>query len=338
MALATSVRAAVIVAAGLLLCEIGASSLVAEQQSSAVYDAEIQKAETSLRRAEFQQALDAFKRAAAISATSEALFGIARAYDGLDSHDLAIDFCGRALNKIEPGGRDAPLEAEIRNLRGTSLMALAAGPDDKRLKDAEADLRAAAASIVVARFNLGVLLLRQNRDADGVRELRAYLDDAGDTLDGDVGRLIETPRRAREPYAPEFALKDLQGQRRALSDMKGKVVVLDFWGSWCAPCVKALPGLIRLATKLDGRAALIGIDEGESESAWRRFVAKNDMTWPQCWDNGRYAHTYNIHAYPTYIVIDAEGLVRARRSGYSRDTDTWLEGEVEKALASARSR
>ena len=148
-------------------------------------------------------------------------------------------------------------------------------------------------------------------------------------------RIIENPRRAREPYAPEFSLKDLQGQRRTLSELSGKVVVLDFWGSWCPPCVKAVPGLNHLAKKLEGRAVFISIDEGDSETTWRRFVAKNDMSWPQCWDVGRYAHVYNVHAYPTYVIIDGEGLVRARRSGYGgRQTEAWLEAEIQKAARS----
>ena len=327
----TSLRMVVLGAAIVLLGQIGAPGLAAERGSSS-YDEEIQKGETSLRRAEFQQALNAFKRAADLRPTSEALFGIARAYDGLDSHKLAIEFCGQALGRSHG---DPALEAEIRDLRGGLLMSDAQGPDDPRLRDAEADLRAAAASIVAARFNLGVSLLKQNRDADGIRELQLYLEELGDTRDGDVRRIIENPRRAREPYAPEFTLKDVQGQRRTLSDLSGKVVVLDFWGSWCLPCVKAVPGLASLAKKLEGRAVLISIDEGDSETAWRRFVAKNDMGWPQCWDSGRYAHIYNVRAYPTYVIIDGEGLIRARRSGYGgRQTEAWLEAEIQKAARS----
>jgi len=130
----------------------------------------------------------------------------------------------------------------------------------------------------------------------------------------------------------------MRGQRHTLSGLSGKVVVLDFWGSWCPPCVKALPGLIRLEKKLAGRAVLISIDEGDSETAWRQFVDKNEMSWPQCRDNGRYAHVYTVRAYPTYVVIDGEGLVRARRSGYGgRQTEAWLETEIQKAASSLRS-
>jgi len=301
------------------------------EQPGAAYDEGIQKGETALRRGEFQPALEAFKRALALKSTGEALFGIAKAYDGLDSHKLAVELCTQALAKV---GSDPSLEAEVRGLRGSSLMALALGPDDKRLKDAEADLRAAAPVIVSARFNLGVALLKQNRDADGVRELRAYLEEAGDTLDGGVRRMIENPRRAREPYAPDFTLKTLEGRPLALADLKDKVVVLDFWGSWCQPCVKALPGLIKLARKLDQRVVLVSIDEGESETAWRSYVARNNMSWAQCWDNGQYAHALNVHQFPTYVVIDGEGLVRARRFGYDpRQTDAWLENEIKLALA-----
>jgi thiol-disulfide isomerase/thioredoxin len=324
------IRAVLTLGATLILLSAGAPAPLVAQRDAAAYDQDIQKGETALRRAEFQSALDAFKRAFAAQPTAEALFGIARAYDGLDSHKLAVDLCTEALTKING---DARLEAEIRNLRGASLMALALGPDDKRLKDAEADLRAAAPSIVIARFHLGVTLLKQKRDAEGIQELRKYLEDAGDTIDGDVRRMIENPRRAREAYTPDFTLKTVDGKRLALADLKDKIVILDFWGSWCQPCVKALPGLIKLARKLDQRAVLISIDEGESEAAWRSYLAKNNTSWAQCWDNGRYAQTLNVKEFPTYIVIDGEGFVLARRSGYdARRTDAWLENEITKAL------
>src|SRR5438105_8519864 len=129
------IRWTIVVAAALSLVRATVPAPSAAQRGGA-YDDEIQKGETSLRRAEFQQALDSFKHALAANATAEALFGIARAYEGLDSHKLAVEYCGQALSKANG---DVRLEAEIRNLRGTSLMALAQRPDDPRLKEAEAD-------------------------------------------------------------------------------------------------------------------------------------------------------------------------------------------------------
>jgi thiol-disulfide isomerase/thioredoxin len=325
-------HAVVIVA--LIVATLGAANGI--QAPSQAYDDILQKGETALRRAEYREALDTFKRAIIVKPTAEGLFGIARAYVGLDSYELAIDFCRQAL--AVGGGQDPGLEGEIKNLRATSLMALARGPDDPKLDEAEADLRAVADKIPEARFNLGVALLKQNKDAEGIRELRTYIDESGDTLDGDVEKMIANPRRAREPYAREFILKDLDGKRRTLSEFIGTVVVLDFWGSWCPPCVKATPGLMKVAKKFEGRVVLIGINEGDSDSAWHRFLANHQMTWPQCRDNGRYAQAYNVRAYPTYVIVDGDGMVRARRSGYeSRQTDTWLENELEKVLNSPPS-
>jgi len=292
------------------------------------YERNVQQGETSLRRSQYKAAVDAFKRAAAIDPTAEALFGLARAYEGLDSHALAVDFCTQALAR---GDRDERLLADIHSLRGLSNMALARGSGDPRLADAEADLRAAVPLVVSAHFNLGVVLIRQNREAEGVAELRVYLEEAGDTNNGDVRAMIANPRRAREKFAPDFALPTVDGRHLTLAELRGKVVVLDFWGAWCAPCVKALPVLAQVAKKLADRAVIVSIDERDSEGTWRAAVVKNHATWPQVRDTGEYALALNVTAFPTYIVLDPDGVERARRSGYSSSVQGWLEDEIAKA-------
>jgi thiol-disulfide isomerase/thioredoxin len=145
--------------------------------------------------------------------------------------------------------------------------------------------------------------------------------------------MIEDPRRGRVLFAPEFSIRTLQGEYITLEDLRGRVVVLDFWATWCAPCVAATPGLQRLAKKYaDQPFTLLAISVDRNAEAWKRYVEANRMDWPQYLDNGRVASLYNAQTLPTYVVIDHEGIVRAVKSGYGSGTDGWLDGEIRKCL------
>ena len=135
-------------------------------------------------------------------------------------------------------------------------------------------------------------------------------------------KLVENPRRARENFAPEFAFTSIQGEYISIDDLKGKVVVLDFWGTWCGPCVASVPELRNLYKRYSKEPSfvLIGISSDFDEQVWRKFTEKNQMVWPQYRDKDRkIQNAFNIRAYPTYIVIDHEGVVRFQSSGSGLD-------------------
>ena len=113
--------------------------------------------------------------------------------------------------------------------------------------------------------------------------LREYLELAPrSTRAVDVRRLIENPRRAREPYAPDFEIVTMDGQRITLESLRGKTVLLDFWGTWCPPCRAATPDLVRLATKHAERPfVIVGVSSDESEKVVQDYVQKHRMSWPQ---------------------------------------------------------
>jgi len=92
-------------------------------------------------------------------------------------------------------------------------------------------------------------------------------------------------------------------------EMRGKVVLLDFWASWCGPCRAALPNLRRLASVYGGEDFMIvSISEDEDEPTWRAFLAAHQMSWTQCYDgDSSLQHRFQVDALPTYILLDRDG-------------------------------
>src|SRR5262249_998626 len=242
--------------------------------------------------------------------------GMAQAMQGMKTYKNALDTVQTA---IELAGSDTRLLARAHRLKGEVFAALA-NDDTSKLADSEAAFRAALAVDPESRvgdlhYNLGIVLLREGRDTDGIAELEREiaLRPHGSTAD-EARALIANPRRAQEHYAPAFAFVSSAGDPFSLDSVRGKVVLLDFWGTWCAPCVSAVPSLRKLQKAYAGDAFLmLSISSDESESAWRTFIDKNGMTWPQYRDaDRRIQQGFGVNAFPTYILLDREGIERAR--------------------------
>lgn len=322
--------------AGALSVDPGEARPAGQDEKDAQYAAAIQQGNRALELRQFDDALEAFKRASSLSKkqSAEAHFGMARAYRGLTRLKNAIESCTDALEYV---GANRELEAAIRNVRGSSIFEQVEKNDDKRLKEAEADFRAVTEisdTLPIAHYNLGFALMRQGRDGEGVQALNAFLSKAPYAREAaEARRLIENPRRARVVFAPDFSVTTLQGDRVELAELRGRVVLLDFWATWCPPCVAATPGLKRLARKYAGQPfTLVGISLDRSERSWQDYVEANKMDWPQYLDNGRVATLFKVKPIPTYVLIDHEGVVRGVETGYNRSTDGWLDSEIRKLL------
>jgi len=82
--------------------------------------------------------------------------------------------------------------------------------------------------------------------------------------------------------APAFAVTTEDGQRISLDDLQGKVVLIDFWATWCGPCRAALPHIQQIAQKFQGQPLVVlSVSLDSDETKWKGFVAKNNMTWLQ---------------------------------------------------------
>jgi len=212
--------------------------------------------------------------------------------------------------------------AEAHNLKATAILAQGS-PDTKKLPLAEEEYRAAAQldpAVAPYHFSLGFMLIEQAHDAEAVQELRRFLELApADPRAAIVKQWIAEPRRAREPFAPDFHVTSAQGEEISLASLKGKTVVLDFWATWCPPCREALPDLKDLVKKYPPEHfVLVSVSLDEDQNAWHDFVTKEKMNWPQVNDGkGELFKIFGLEDVPTYVVLAPDGAILERVVGTS---------------------
>jgi len=136
---------------------------------------------------------------------------------------------------------------------------------------------------------------------------------------------------------PDFNLIDANGKSVSLSKFRGKVVLIDFWQTWCPPCVEEIPYLKSLQEKYESQGlAIVGISDRldqEGIGTWRAFVSDHGINYTTLIDEkGMTAGQYNVQSYPHKFIIDRNGRFVYDGRGYNRDGDKELETEILKAL------
>lgn len=117
--------------------------------------------------------------------------------------------------------------------------------------------------------------------------------------------------------APEIGGVDAHGVPLKLSDYRGKVVVVAFWGTWCGPCMREIPREKALVARMKGRPfAMLGVNTDADAAAARKVMETQGVTWPNWADGepgaGPIANLYHVRSYPTVYVIDADGKIRGK--------------------------
>ena len=243
----------------------------------------------------------------------------------------------------------ASFEEGVKNLQRdySAKMEQGANPDslekviNKAYEELKANLSDATLKYIKAHPDMEACVsMLDNVDVENYKEVLAALSPAvrEGRMKGLVDHFADYAQKALEReaakkntvegnVAPDFTLKSIDGQNISLSSLKGKVVVLDFWGSWCGWCIKGMPKMKEYYAKYKGKLEILGIDCNDTEQKWRDAVKKHELPWLHVRNEGNPDVTvlYGISGFPTKIVIDAEGKISKVVVGESEDFYTYLD-------------
>jgi thiol-disulfide isomerase/thioredoxin len=190
--------------------------------------------------------------------------------------------------------------------------------------------------LTTIHYAMGVSLAHMHQDDAARAEFSNFL--AIDTVTPNVHeraqRYVDRIDLARARMAPPFTITTIDGKQVSLDSLAGKVVLIDFWATWCGPCREALPHIRDIAHRFQEQPlVVISISLDKDEGKWKEFVAKNQMTWLQYRDgsfNGAIAKSFGVNAIPATFTIDADGVLEDQHVG-----DANIEGKLKKLVASA---
>jgi thiol-disulfide isomerase/thioredoxin len=192
----------------------------------------------------------------------------------------------------------------------------------------------ARASALHYGYGISLALMRQNEAARA--EFREFLaqEKGSSYLRWRAERYLEHIDLARFPLVPDFHVTTLEGKSVSRDSLVGKVVLIDFWATWCAPCREALPQVRKLAEDFVGQPfVLLSVNLDQDEEKWKSFVMRNAMHWPQAHVEGFHdalPSLFGINAIPATFVIDADGVLQDQHVG-----DAAIEGKLKKLVAQA---
>jgi peroxiredoxin len=132
-------------------------------------------------------------------------------------------------------------------------------------------------------------------------------------------------------HAPELSGESVGGTKVSLAQHRGKVVLIDFWASWCGPCVQEMSHTKDLHREFDGRPfAVLGVNRDRSKEELQRYLDQNKLPWQNVFDeSGNISDQWKVSSLPTFVLVDHNGLIAGRWEGAGNG------GEIEQAIKKA---
>jgi len=134
--------------------------------------------------------------------------------------------------------------------------------------------------------------------------------------------------------APDFTLQSRSGEQVSLSDLRGNVVMINFWATWCGPCRQEMPHLEALHQRYSGLGfTILGINVEEDSSLSGKFLAETPVTFPVLFDpaNG-VSELYDVVAMPSTVIVDRKGNMRFIHHGYKPGFENEYQSQIRALL------
>ena len=160
--------------------------------------------------------------------------------------------------------------------------------------------------------------LNEHKNEEATAFVASYLDPSKldkvmKTLDPNIvnGRLAGVFDAVKARLKADFTLKDIHGKDFSLSSLRGKYVVLDFWGSWCGWCIKGMPEMKKYYEKYKGKFEIVGVDCQDTEAKWKAAVEKHQLPWIHVKNETKdlTPEKYAVTGYPTKVLINPDGTI-----------------------------
>jgi peroxiredoxin len=236
---------------------------------------------------------------------------------------------------------DTPIDKSVAEaLRGQALYAQAGDkPKPAQLQAVDEILKAALTDYpknLSARFLDGTVLARMGQTDAARQQFQTCISQcsATDPYLLRAKHFAANPALSYAKRAPAFTVTALDGTKFTLDAMGGRVVLIDFWATWCGPCNEELPHMRKIAKEFAGQPlVIISISWDSDDAKWKQFIAKNQMTWVQYRDaDHELSKQFGVNAIPHYFTIDSDGVLTSEMLGEGSD----VEGKLKKLIVKAR--
>ena len=291
-----------------------------------------------LAHRQYSFALDAFKKANKISGgtCAKCLDQIADLQEGIHQWK---DELGTIQQQLELA--HSPLDKSVAEGRIGKILLAQGGdkPKPAQLEAAHAMLQNALTDYPKnngARWTDACVLARLGKNDESKEQFTSCAENApaSDPMRVRARHFAQNPELSLHKMAPAFEVTALDGSRFNLDNMGGRVVLIDFWATWCGPCKEELPNVKKIARDFANEPlTIISISWDSDEAKWKDFIHKNEMTWIQYRDaDHKLSDRFGINAIPHYFTIDSDGVLTAEILGSGND----VEGKLKKLLKRAR--
>ena len=290
------------------------------------------------KKRQYASAVDGYKKANKI-AGGNCIACLKQLYD-TDMHLGDYKEAVSAATHMESLATLAVDKSIAANDRGAALLAQGGEkPKPAQLEAAHTAFQTALSDYpknINAQYQDGCVLARLGKTDEARQAFSACSQAASpkDPMRVRAAHFAENPELSLHKMAPAFEVTALDGTRFNLDNMGGRVVLIDFWATWCGPCNAELPHLQKIAREFANEPlTIISISWDSDEAKWKDFIAKHEMTWLQYRDaDHKLGNRFSINAIPHYFTIDSDGVLTAEMLGSGND----VEGKLKKLIKRAK--